>query len=140
MFHSDFRNSGYPFVGYFAGRSPQILVTDPILTKEILIKNFTHFYNNEVSDMVSFNSDNLLARNPFFQKSDTWKSSRSELVPGFTINRIKTFYPCVQDVCKKLIKRVNTVMGEEKIKELDIDDVILIPIITNLIEFNGLFI
>lgn len=118
-----YRNSGYPAVGYYAGRSPHLLVVDPIATKEIFIKNFAHFNNNEVSEMMSLRSDPLMARNPFFQKSDLWKTSRKELVPGFTNNRVKTFFPIIKEVCEKLLLRINTCLGNATGAEIDIDDV-----------------
>lgn len=79
--------------------------------------------------MMSEGSDPILSRNPFFQKSEDWKFSRKELVPGFTINRIKTYYPIVRDVCDKLRNCIDSQLGstggraDQATRELDIDDV-----------------
>jgi hypothetical protein len=39
-------------VGYFEAGKPKLLVTDPEMAKNILIKNFSSFHNNEFSRMV----------------------------------------------------------------------------------------
>lgn len=108
-------------VGYYAGRKPHLLVTDPQATTEILVKNFTHFYDNEVSDMVSSTSDPILSRNPFFRKSDGWKTARKQLVPGLSTNRVKTFYPIIRSVCKRLTSYIE--LQCKKSSNVDIDDV-----------------
>lgn len=108
-------------VGYFAGRKPHILVTDAFTTKEILIKSFTHFNTNEVGDMMTCASDPIISKNPFFQRHADWQNSRKELVPAFTSNRIKTFYPILKSVCGNLNNFIT-----EKCKsstEMDIDNV-----------------
>lgn len=108
-------------VGYYSGRNPHLLAMDPITVKEIMIKNFTHFNNNAVGDMMTLKSEEIVGLNPFFQKSVEWKETRKELVPGFTINRIKTYYPIIKSVCANFRKYTEKKCQEKK--EVDIDDV-----------------
>lgn len=117
-------------VGYFAGRTPAILVTDPSMAQEILIRSFTHFYNNEISDMLSFASDKYIARNPFFRKNEDWKNIRKELVPAFSTNRVKTYYPAVRSVAEKLEKHIDSLCKLSK--EVDMGEVSLLLIATVL--------
>lgn len=41
-----------PFVGYFEIKSPGILVIEPEMVKNVLIKYFKNFHDNEFSQMV----------------------------------------------------------------------------------------
>lgn len=65
-------------------------------------------------------SDPIISQNPFFQR-ENWKSIRMELVPAFTTNRVKTFYPIITSVCQKLCSYVEET-GKTS-QEMDIDDV-----------------
>lgn len=42
------------FVGFFNVTTPYLLIIDPELVKQILIKDFKHFRNNEFSALVSY--------------------------------------------------------------------------------------
>lgn len=90
-------------------------------TKEVMTKNFSHFYDNEAGDMMSLESDPIIGRNPFFQKGPLWKGTRQSLVSGFTNNRIKTYYPIMLRVCKDLNQFIDRV--SKKSSRVDIDDV-----------------
>lgn len=97
-----FQHSGSPVVGYFAGRKPHLLAMDAATVKEIMIKNFASFADNELSDMMSVASDPVIARNPFFAKSSEWKDLRKDIAVAFTHIRVKSYYPIIQSVCQKL--------------------------------------
>lgn len=45
-----------PFVGYFNFLTPYLLVIDTELAKQIMVKDFKHFRNNEFSSLVSNSS------------------------------------------------------------------------------------
>lgn len=47
-----YKNTDY-FVGVFNCRSPQILITNAELARRILITDFKHFHDNEISQFVS---------------------------------------------------------------------------------------
>lgn len=118
---SKYKNRGLSVVGYYAARTPTLLAVDVDTVKEIMIKSFPSFYDNEACDMMSLSSDPIMSRNPFFQKSAEWKPNRKQLVPGFTINRIRSYYPIMRDVCGKLNKYLDE--GCAKSKKSDINDV-----------------
>uniref|UniRef100_A0A182JVP2 Cytochrome P450 n=1 Tax=Anopheles christyi TaxID=43041 RepID=A0A182JVP2_9DIPT len=95
--YNDYKNE--PAVGYFSIRSPQLLVRDPELIKEVLSKSFHNFAANDFSDTVDEKSDPLLARNPFSLSGEKWKTRRAEITPGFTNNRIKAMAHLMDAVC-----------------------------------------
>lgn len=49
---SDFKGRA-PFVGFFNFTTPYLLIIDPELVKQIMIKDFKSFRNNEFSSLVS---------------------------------------------------------------------------------------
>ncbi|XP_059618985.1 probable cytochrome P450 28a5 isoform X1 [Phlebotomus argentipes] len=98
----------YKFIGFMNMRSPNILALDPTIIKEMLIKNFRFFSDNTFANFTDKEVDPIFGRNPFMLKGNEWKEKRQEITPAFTVSRIKTMYPVVEDVCsamKDYIKR-----------------------------------
>ena len=90
-------------------RSPQIMVLDPELCKEVLITNFKCFQDNESSIRVrgislyllqtilnvlhlSLQTDRvreaISGNNPFVLPFAEWKLKRPEIVPGLTSSKV----------------------------------------------------
>ncbi|EDS36420.1 cytochrome p450 family protein 44A1 [Culex quinquefasciatus] len=98
--YDDFKNE--PVVGYFSVRTPQLMIRDPELIKEVLTKSFRYFASNQFSDLVDEKSDPLFSRNPFSLSGEKWKTRRAEITPAFTNNRIKALSTLVDEVCVRL--------------------------------------
>nr|NP_001351649.1 probable cytochrome P450 28a5 [Aedes albopictus] len=98
--YNDFKSE--PAVGYFSVRTPQLMVRDPELIKEVLIKGFRYFSANNFSDIVDEKSDPLFGRNPFSLSGEKWKARRAEATPAFTHSRIKTLAPLMDEVCSRM--------------------------------------
>ena len=77
-----------PFVGIFQMRKPVLLVLDPELLKDIMIRNFKNFQNNGFSWVVDKETDPVMSRNPFMLENEEWRSKRAEITPAFTPNRV----------------------------------------------------
>ncbi|KXJ78555.1 hypothetical protein RP20_CCG004239 [Aedes albopictus] len=106
---SDFKSE--PVVGYFSVRTPQLMIRDPELIKEVMIKGFRYFAANEFSDVVDEKSDPLFARNPFSLSGEKWKTRRAEITPAFTNNRIKALSTLMDEVCDRMtayVKKQNS--------------------------------
>ncbi|XP_052891950.1 probable cytochrome P450 28a5 [Anopheles moucheti] len=104
--YNDYKNE--PVVGYYSIRTPQLMVKDPELIKEVLSKGFYNFAANDFSDTVDEKSDPLLARNPFSLSGEKWKNRRAEITPGFTNNRIKAMAHLMDEVCDRMTKYLKT--------------------------------
>jgi cytochrome P450 family 28 len=91
------------------------MVMEPELVKDVLIRKFNVFRNNQFVGMIDPKTDPLFAQNPFFLKDDEWKDKRAEITPAFTTNRLKALYPLIQDVLLRKIKFVR----EKKDEALD---------------------
>ncbi|CAG9805402.1 unnamed protein product [Chironomus riparius] len=95
-----------PFVGIIQMRDPRLIILEPELIKDVLIRKFHYFRNSEFSDMIDTEQDPLFAKNPFFLKDDEWKEKRAEITPAFTVNRMKALYPLIQDVSTRMVKYI----------------------------------
>lgn len=51
MFFSEYKGKA-PFVGFYNFTTPYLLIIDPELAKQIMIKDFKAFRNNEFSTLV----------------------------------------------------------------------------------------
>lgn len=90
-------------MGIFNIRNPVLLVLEPKLVKDILVKNFHHFHDNEFSDFINKDVDPLFGRNPFMLTGEEWKEKRAEVTPGFTPARV-----CFRNKNKEVLKNLFT--------------------------------
>ncbi|XP_052863532.1 uncharacterized protein LOC128270166 [Anopheles cruzii] len=90
------------FVGVFNGRQPAIVLQNPSIIKDVLIKNFKNFQDNEVADSFNKETDPIFGRNPFVLKGEEWKQKRAEITPAFTSSRMKALFPLVEDVSQRM--------------------------------------
>lgn len=92
-------------------REPRVMIIDPKLVNEILIKKFNHFSENEFSKIFNPKIDPLFARNPFLARGDTWKEYRNEIATAFSSERLRTMFPIVEAIVDNLhsqvINRIN---------------------------------
>jgi cytochrome P450 family 6 len=77
---------GEPCVGFYVIDKPYLLIRDPELVKNILIKDFNNFTNKNGK---SCKSDIIGNMNLFFLKNPDWKHVRNQLSPVFTTGKLK---------------------------------------------------
>lgn len=73
-------------MGVYRSLSPVLLVRDPDLIKEVTIKSFQHFHDNDID--VDKKHDPLFGRNPLVLRGEEWKTVRAQLTPGFTSGKV----------------------------------------------------
>lgn len=117
--YDEFRPKTY-VAGVFNSRQPALLVMKPELIKDVLIKNFKNFQDNEFADSISKESDPIFARNPFMLKGEEWKEKRAEVTPAFTTSRMKALFPFVEDVSNRMKQYIaqHTTQGPIETREL----------------------
>lgn len=86
LFGSDFK--GLPYVGFYKMLEPAVLLRDPELIKDVMIKDWNSFHANDFP--INPKHDPLSAINPFFNVGEAWKRGRSLLVPIFSAIRVKS--------------------------------------------------
>ncbi|EFN83828.1 Cytochrome P450 9e2, partial [Harpegnathos saltator] len=82
-------NKDAKYVGFYATMQPIILIRDPELIKEILIKNFDSFPNRR--GFIEIN-DPLSAKNLFSLRDQKWRDVRTLLSPAFTSSKMKSMF------------------------------------------------
>ncbi|KAF2892342.1 hypothetical protein ILUMI_13831 [Ignelater luminosus] len=100
--------NAYPhllYVGFYKIRQPAILVRDSELLKSVLISEFNSFHDNDVH--IDEKTDPMFGKNPFVLKGDRWKVTRNQLIPCFTAKKIKSMFPLIEEVGKKIVAYLN---------------------------------
>jgi cytochrome P450 family 6 len=87
-----------PYVGIFSFDKPSLLIRDPELLKNILVKNFQTFMDHMISVEDKF--DPLFGNSLPLLKGQLWRHLRTNLTPVFTSSKMKIMFYLV-DICGK---------------------------------------
>lgn len=98
---------GEKFVGMYRGFQPVILVRDPELIKQVLVKDFHIFQDRGISSSSSRLSDNL-----FGAEGETWKILRQKLTPVFTSRKLKDMIPLMLKCVNNFTEYVNSLVDK----------------------------
>ncbi|XP_068133444.1 thromboxane-A synthase [Hyperolius riggenbachi] len=91
-----------PISGYYLGRRPVILLSDPDAIKQVLQKDFANFTNRMKLNLVTKPmSDSLLCL-----RDEQWKRVRSVLMPSFSTSRMKEMCPLINQGCDVLVSNL----------------------------------
>lgn len=101
-------------MGILQFRQPRLLLLEPTVIKDVIIRNFKNFHDSEFGDMIDKDSDPLFARNPFMLKGEEWKEKRAEITPAFTISRLKTLYPLIEEVQGRMAKYIEKLIPSKE--------------------------
>lgn len=93
-------------------REPRIMIIEPKLVNEILIKNFQFFENNEFSKIFNATVDPLLSRSPFLSRNESWREYRREIMPAFSSFRLKEIYPLIEEICENFYVHIISNINE----------------------------
>ncbi|ETN63769.1 cytochrome P450 [Anopheles darlingi] len=92
--------------GVFTLRTPAYLVHDPVLYKQMAIKDFDHFTDHVTQ--LSLEDDPLLARSLFFTNGSRWRHHRHGMSPAFTGSKMRNMFvllsQCVGNAMERLEK------------------------------------
>lgn len=98
-----------PFIGLYSLLRPLILIRDPAIIRDILIKDFSSFKNRgwHVNIDVDPMANNLLV-----QTDEKWRHSRTTLSPAFTSGKLKgmfeTIVKCGDSLEEFILKEANS--------------------------------
>lgn len=106
------------YCGFYQMRTPYLMIRDPELINNILIKDFTHFTDHGFH---SHPEVNMLASSLFFMNGQRWRIMRQKLSPGFTSGKLKLMHDQIKECSKELMNYINE---KSKITEqLDMNDI-----------------
>jgi cytochrome P450 len=78
-------------IGMYRATTPILLVRDPEMVKEVTVKSFSSFHDNDID--VDKNVDGIFGRNPLVLKGQEWKMVRAQLTPAFTSGKVSRKFP-----------------------------------------------
>nr|WKE35368.1 cytochrome P450 CYP6FV21 [Bradysia odoriphaga] len=113
---------------YFSYR-PSLIVNDPEVVQEVIIKNFTTFHDRGL--FVDEKVDPLAAH-LFFMGGQKWRDLRVKLSPTFTSGKLKSMYPIIRDCAQTLQEYMTKNTQNGKRFEIDTKD-LLASFTTNII-------
>jgi hypothetical protein len=91
-------HSDKPYVGIFSFDKPSLLIREPQLVKNILVKDFYTFMDHILS--LEGNIDPLAGNCLPVLKGQIWYNLRTHLTPVFTSRKMKMMFYLV-DICSK---------------------------------------
>jgi cytochrome P450 family 6 len=94
---------------------PAILINDPVLIKNVLTTNFSHFYSRGV--YIEPKNDPMSV-NLFSLEGDDWKSLRTRLAGAFTSGKLKGMFDNIIEIGDHLIKYLQPFAVENKAIEI----------------------
>nr|AUX14924.1 cytochrome p450 CYP5A3 [Kryptolebias marmoratus] len=95
--------------GYYFGRRPRVLVTDPDMLRQVLVKDFTYFPNRLVRFSTKPLEDSLL-----FLTNERWKRVRSVITPTFSTAKLKEMVPLINTANNALMNNLSVHAESEK--------------------------
>lgn len=99
-----FHNStNEPVLGFYATLRPSLLVRDPEIIRNILIKDFPSFYHR---GLYSNEKIDPLSGNLLFMNGEKWRALRSKLSPAFTSGKLKAMFSTLVDCGDSLQEHV----------------------------------
>ncbi|NXD61739.1 CP3AO protein, partial [Eolophus roseicapillus] len=101
--------------GIFDGRQPVLAILDPILIKNILVKEcYTVFTNRRI-----FGLNGILGSAVSVAEDEKWKRIRTVLSPTFTSGKLKEMFPIINHYAEKLVKNIEKkVTNNEIMKDI----------------------
>ncbi|NXS90956.1 CP3AO protein, partial [Jacana jacana] len=88
--------------GIFDGRQPVLAILDPVLIKNILVKECYSVFTNRRN----FGLNGILESALSLAEDEKWKRIRTVLSPTFTSGKLKEMFPVITHYGEKLVKNI----------------------------------
>jgi cytochrome P450 family 6 len=106
---------GHEFGGAFSFMRPMLIVREPQLLKNMLVKDFAHFHDHGTY----FDEEgDPLSAHLFMLTGLRWRNLRTQLTPTFTSGKIKTMFQILADCGNELRKHVDNSAAKGEILEV----------------------
>lgn len=108
---------GLPYAGIYQMRTPSLMLRDPEVIKQFLVKDFAHFHDRGIfcdveRDPMSATLVNLSGRK--------WRNLRTKLTPSFSAVKLKGMVPLLNECADSLVALVGASArdGEVEMREV----------------------
>jgi cytochrome P450 family 9 len=89
------------YCGAYDFMSPALVLRDPDLIKDILVKDFDHFVDHK--RVIPEGSDPIWDKNLFFLTGKKWRDMRSTLSPAFTGSKMRQMYVLITKSAEQFV-------------------------------------
>ncbi|NXF46237.1 CP3A4 protein, partial [Oceanites oceanicus] len=96
--------------GFFDGRQPVLAILDPIIIKNILVKECYTFFTNRRKFVLG----GLLESAVSLAEDETWKRIRTVLSPTFTSGKLKEMFPIINHYGEELVKNIEKKVANDE--------------------------
>jgi len=104
------------YVGLMDFGTPTVLVRDPELIRDIMVKDFEYFPDHQ--NIFDESLEPLLDKNIFSLRGDRWREMRNTLSPSFTASKMKFLFDliskCSQDFVDYFIIRKSVMRSKRR--------------------------
>nr|WCC58066.1 cytochrome P450 [Pharsalia antennata] len=108
-FYEQFKGLGHKIGGVFIGIQPYLVIVDPDMIKDVLVKDFQHFTDRGV-----YQTENEpLTVHLFTQPGTAWRNARIKLTSVFTSSKMKSMFETIL-ACSEGLKSALEKSAEEK--------------------------
>lgn len=87
------------------GRKPSIVIADPEVLKQILVKDFSNFRNHHIPGK----QPARFRRSIFAARDEYWKRIRNMLTPTFSAGKMKLMAPLIEKSCDVLLEKLEKI-------------------------------
>ncbi|XP_076285005.1 putative cytochrome P450 6a14 [Lasioglossum baleicum] len=98
-----------PVVGLFQGTSPILVINDPDLIKNVLIRDFSYFQERPYT---AHNRTEPLSQQLFRLETQRWRPIRPKITPIFTAGKLREIFALIVECSKNLEEYLNNVVGK----------------------------
>lgn len=106
-----YNKSKSPILGIHIFHKPALIINEPELIKQILIKDFNYFSNRHTCSDPK--SDALGGYNLFLVRNPIWKEMRTKLTPVFTSGKIKQMFQLISVIGKEMDSHIRRIPMEQ---------------------------
>ena len=104
LMHLDYLKKYGKVYAISLGRKPSLVVADPELLKQIMIKDFPNFRNRYI-----LQRSGLFNKNVLNARDETWKRIRNTLTPTFSAGKMKLMVPLIEKSCDTLMDKLEKI-------------------------------
>ncbi|XP_011305245.1 uncharacterized protein [Fopius arisanus] len=109
-----------PYVGFFILDQPMLMIRDPEIVKQILIKDFDYF-KDRYANAPAY--DVIGTSNLFVLKNPAWKFLRHKISPIYTSGRLRKMLTLMIEVGHDLVTYMESLNLEAPGRELELKDI-----------------
>lgn len=117
-FYTELKDKG-PACGIYFFLTPNVMITDLDVIKDVLIRNFDNFHNR---GLYTNERDDPLSANLFNIEDNEWKHMRMKLTQTFTSGKMKMMFNIILDIANNM---VNELRNDDKIDIIEARDLLV---------------